>query len=82
MTTIQVNGACIPDDNDDNDYDGDDVDDDDDEEALLERSIRDFDRRSVCIYNILLHMCIWLVYIVIARMLHHLLFTYSICILL
>ena len=57
MRTIQENGTCIPDD--DGDYDDDDVDDDDDddddydddEESLLERSIGDFDRRSVCIHN-------------------------------
>ena len=52
---IQENQACVPeeyddDDDDDDDDDNDDGDDDydDEEEAFLERSTRDFDRRSVC----------------------------------
>ena len=61
VRVIQENQICVPDDDNDNDDDDDDDDDDgdgdgdddydDEEETFLERSTRDFDRRSVRMYQ-------------------------------
>ena len=71
---IQENQTCVPDDDNDNDDDDDDDDDDgdgdddydDEEETFLERSTRDFDRRSVRMYQHhtnKIHFCAWFLYV-------------------